>query len=187
MGTISSEKNETVTEITIRHKPHVSNNSGNNEWYTPPKLIEAARLVMGDIDLDPASSEVANVVVAARKIYTINDNGLEKPWSGRIWLNPPYGQPWLKLFAKTFSEKYQSGEFQEGCVLVNNGTETEWFSILAKQSAAMCFLRGRLKFFTPEGTAKGTPLQGQIVLYFGKNADRFKSVFSEMGLCVQTS
>lgn len=34
----------------IQNKPHVSYNSGENEWYTPSKFIESARLVMGSID-----------------------------------------------------------------------------------------------------------------------------------------
>lgn len=68
--------------------PHVAHNSGNNEWYTPKVYIESARLVMGEIDLDPASSAMANKIVRARKYYTEADNGLTKSWEGELWIDP---------------------------------------------------------------------------------------------------
>ena len=37
-------------------KPHISQATGDNEWYTPPQIIEAVRKVMGSIGLDPASN-----------------------------------------------------------------------------------------------------------------------------------
>ena len=43
----------------------INQTSGDVEYYTPPAIIEAARLVMGTIDLDPASSETANERVRA--------------------------------------------------------------------------------------------------------------------------
>ena len=59
-------------------RAHVANNSGNNEWYTPAKYIDMARTVMGSIDTDPASSEIANRTVQAATIYTADDDGRTK-------------------------------------------------------------------------------------------------------------
>ena len=57
---------------------HVSNNSGENEWYTPSRFIESARIVMGTIDLDPASSALANENVKASTYFDEKTNGLEQ-------------------------------------------------------------------------------------------------------------
>jgi len=43
---------------------HVSYNSRENEWYTPPEFIASAREVLGSIDIDPASSDKAEAMRA---------------------------------------------------------------------------------------------------------------------------
>jgi len=40
--------------------------TGNNNWYTPARYIEAARTVLGEIDLDPASDARGQSVVQAK-------------------------------------------------------------------------------------------------------------------------
>ena len=72
----------------------------NNEWYTPKHIIGLTVKVMGVIDLDPASNEIANRVVNAGEIYTVNDNGLSLPWFGNVWVNPPYGRGDIDKFSK---------------------------------------------------------------------------------------
>lgn len=163
-------------------KAHVANNSGNNEWYTPPKFIELARQAMGGIDLDPATSEVANRTVQAPKIFTADDDGRAQQWSGRVWMNPPYAQPLMGDFAEAVASKYESGEIDQACVLVNNGTETQWFQRMLGAADAVCFPKTRIKFLDPEGSPSGAPLQGQAILYMGGNVDAFARLFAEEGV-----
>ena len=167
--------------VVILSRPHVSNNSGHNEWYTPAEYIEAARKAMGGIDLDPASSEIANRTVKASIYFTAEDDGLSKPWTGRVWMNPPYAQPLVAQFSDTISEHFDAGEITQACVLVNNATETAWFQRMVASADAVCFPRGRVKFLNPDGAPVGAPLQGQAVIYFGNRMEAFSERFSTFG------
>lgn len=165
-----------IKEAEETHRPHVSFNSGNNEWYTPKEFIDAARLVMGTIDLDPASSEIANETVQAEKIYTADDNGLACPWFGNVWLNPPYSSDLIGQFA----EKVKAKEYNQAIVLVNNATETAWFADIVSVASAIVFPTSRVKFYKPDGST-GAPLQGQAILYVGDNPAAFLSEFEKFG------
>jgi hypothetical protein len=83
-----------------------SDGEDTDERYSPTWLIEKARLVLGGIDCDPASSEVANRTVKATTYYSQADNGLNREWHGRVWLNFPWSHgftPWAAKFAEVFS------------------------------------------------------------------------------------
>ena len=176
---------EAIQNRTPIKKAHVSHNSGNNEWYTPARIIDAARKTMGGIDCDPASSKAANKTVGASKFYTQADNGLDQKWTGRVWMNPPYSRPEINQFSAAIVEKYKAGEVTEACVIVNNATETAWCQNMLRAADAMCFLSGRVKFLNWEGNPVNSPLQGQVVIYLGDNVDSFRSNFSDEGIVVR--
>ena len=96
--------------------PPVSQRSDyeSDEWYTPQEYIDAAKAVMGGIDLDPASSELAQTVVKADVYLTRFDNGLgQARWlHQRIWLNPPYSNPgpWIEKLVR----EHQAGTVLHG-------------------------------------------------------------------------
>ena len=169
---------EIINEVISR--PFVTNNSGNSEWYTPEYIIEAARTVMGSIDLDPASNEFANRVVGAAAYYTTDDNGLEKEWAGNIWLNPPFTAGLIGKFIDKLVEEREN--YSQAIVLVNNCTETEWFNKAITLSTAVCFPLSRIKFYNTEGF-KNASMQGQAILYIGDNAELFTEVFRIIGWC----
>ncbi len=118
------------------------------EWYTPPQYVEAARRVMGGIDLDPASSAAANQTVQATRFYSEVDNGLDQPWTGRVFINPPGGKIKNKSYQGFFAHKllaeFNTGNVVEGIVLLNLYTGYEWFKPL--RTLPMCFLDHRIGF-----------------------------------------
>ncbi len=171
----------TYGAIKFFQDPHVSENSHENEWYTPPKILHAARQAMGSIDTDPASCEAANKMVKAETYYDMDDDGLTQQWSGNVWLNPPYVQPLVSRFTKAAVNKYLSGEIGQACVLVNNATETEFFQYMLENCSALCFPKGRIKYINEAGDQANSPLQGQAILYFGDRASEFGNAFSEIG------
>lgn len=118
--------------ITGHERPHKGKT---NEWYTPSYITD----VLGGFDLDPCTGEDRQRDIAKRN-YTIVDNGLEQPWFGRIWLNPPYGeltQIWLEKMSRHLN----------GIVLIFARTETRMFHKYVWPFAnGIFFFKGRIKF-----------------------------------------
>jgi len=186
VASLSEEKLEKVKQGVISLSKatnvHVSNNSGENEWYTPGEYIEAALKTMGSIDCDPASSDKANKIIQAKKYFTKEQDGLKQKWEGNVWMNPPYSQPLIDNFSEAITKKFIKHEIDQACILVNNATETNWFQRMLVVASCVCFIKGRIKFIDPDGNPNGAPLQGQAILYFGSNKENFYSNFKSFGI-----
>lgn len=155
-----------------------------NEWYTPPVYVEAARSVLGEIDLDPASSIVAQRWVRAKHFYARPLNGWRLPWFGRVWLNPPYGKTartsnqelWLQRLALEFS----TGSVRAGIALCNSALGYDWYEQLY-EIWPVCHAVKRIKFIRPDGSDEGEAKRGSSFFYFGMEPERFRSVFRQFG------
>lgn len=92
-----------------RKIPNAQHSAAKVEHGSPPDVIEAARKVMGGIDLDPASSKLFNTVVKAKCIFTEKSDGLKQQWHGRVFLNPP-GCPIVSCAGRFECKKAARGE-----------------------------------------------------------------------------
>lgn len=107
-----------------------------NDWLTPPHIIEA----LGPFDLDPCAS-VDQPWRTAETQWTAN--GLDVPWTGFVWLNPPFGPhvpKWLE----------QMAEHNNGIALCAVRTETIWFrATVWRRARCVLFLHRRPHFHHP--------------------------------------
>jgi len=158
--------------------------SKSDEYYTPAEYIAAVAEVLGGIDLDPASCELAQATVGAKRYYTKADDGLAQPWEGRVYLNPPYGTTGGEsnqgIWAQRLVEAYTSGAVTGAVLLVKAALGYEWFEELWYRWP-VCFPRRRLSFGMPDGSGDGQSKQGSALFYFGREPERFAEHFRRFG------
>jgi len=152
-----------------------------HEWYTPGEFIEAARDVMGGIDLDPASCELAQATVQADRFFSKEQDGLAQPWHGRVWLNPPFEAAVIAPFVAKLLADYQAGAVQQAVILTDAATDTRWFHDLANTARIVCFTKGRIAFTSPLIDSQAG-MRGQAFTYLGDRPDAFAARFKAFGL-----
>ncbi len=127
------------------------------EWLTPPHVIKA----LGKFDLDPCAHP-DQFYRTARRMIAPPDCGLSTRWSGRVWLNPPYGSGlhhWMCKMAK----------HGNGIALVPGRTEVEsWFwPYVWEMASGIMFVRGRFRFHRPDKSTSGNAGHGSVLVAYG--------------------
>lgn len=126
-------------------------------WLTPRPLVES----LGMFDLDPCG---APGHVLARQTFQIDEgeDGLDLPWHGRVWLNPPYGKE-----AEAFLKKL--ADHGRGTALIFARTETRSFhEHVWGRATALLFLKGRVTFLDASGApAKANSGAPSVLVAYG--------------------
>jgi len=153
-----------------------------DDYYTPANLMALVREALVVIDLDPASHPVADQIVRARRFFQKTDNGLDQPWGGSVWLNPPFSE-WPEFAEKIIAE-VSSGRIEQLLALVSVPTLTaSYLQGCLAHCDLIVILTGRLTFWGPQvenGNGAG-PSSGHALLYFGKDGDRVRKTFQSLG------
>jgi len=139
-----------------------------DRWLTPLSIVRS----LGDFDLDPCGESFH---ITAKTIWT--QNGLERDWFGRVWLNPPYSEvgKWVSRLAK----------HGHGVALVFARMDTKWAQDLVPMADSVFFPRGRLKFTNPDRPSSGNAGAPSMFLSFGENpAWQMQGVLFEKGLTI---
>jgi phage N-6-adenine-methyltransferase len=153
------------------------------EWYTPAVYVDAARQVLGGIDLDPASSAEANATVKAASYYDAETDGLARSWRGRVWLNPPYSGLAGRFVGKLLDE-YAAGRVTAAVLLLNGYRfDAAWFQPL--WDGVLCFTDHRIKFTSPLRDSSPNGTTASVFVYVGPDRARFARAFSEFGHVVE--
>lgn len=139
-----------------------------NTWFTPKTFIEA----LGPFDLDPCTVSTRPFDTASTHYCSDHgQDGLELPWSGDVWLNPPYGKEILPFVYKFIQHK-------KGCMLIFSRTGAPYFQGVIKAQASVFLLRKRVAFIDKTGAKRSNAGADSCIVFFdNKYAQRIQDNF----------
>jgi phage N-6-adenine-methyltransferase len=130
--------------------------SASCEWETPKEFFDRQDAVY-HFDLDVCATP-GNAKCA--RYYTEEQDGLVQPWTGRCWMNPPYGRTIGKWVQKAY-ESVRGGDADLVVCLLPARTDTAWWHDYCMKGEVQ-FIRGRLKFGNARNAA---PFPSALVIF----------------------
>lgn len=129
-------------------------------WYTPPWIFDGLD-VKFDLDVS-APAEPLHWLPAHRR-YTVADDGLNLPWFGLVWCNPPYSAPtaWCKRWA----------QHAEGFLLIRADLSTGGPFLAFSAASSLYVPPKRIQFVNGRGGETGAVNFSSVLLGRGARAD----------------
>jgi len=174
---------------------NAQHSAGSERWRSPSAIVERARVVLGTIDLDPASEAEANETVRATRFITKEQNGLETDWGFEpvsVFLNPPGGN--RKAGIKSLVIPFWKRLLLQRRVGLLNHAIFVGFSIEVMQMSQQvqlcvldfpfCVPARRIQFDAPPDIKKSTPTHANVLVYVPGIINRsnlFESSFQDLG------
>lgn len=189
----------------------VNQSSGDTEYYTPVEWVDLARQLMGGIDLDPASSDIANQTVQAQVFYTEADNGLSHTWRDRVWMNHPFHRgekACPKKRSRCKKKSCKPGKNRRGHHIDHDiPGNSDWINHILHdyqaghitEAVMICFNStseswfwplldypqfyppGRVHYRKPDGEIDRNCTKGSVITYLGTNVEGFIKLFGPHG------
>ena len=129
--------------------------SDSAEWGTPQDLFESLNEKYGPFTLDPCSTDYNAKCV---EHFTKVEDGLSREWTGKVFMNPPYGRQIGEWIRKAWNSAALGATV---CCLLPARTDTAWWHDYCSKGEIL-FIRGRLKFSGYKGNA---PFPSVIVVF----------------------
>lgn len=138
----------------------------NPAWRTPKALFDRLDAEF-HFTLDPCTTEPLRADMA---YFREVDQGLWLPWSGRVFVNPPYGSELPDWMRKIDLER---GRCEVIVALVPSRTDTGWWHEVAMEASEIRFIRGRVVFEGGVYSTQGSnaPFPSSILVYRRTNRD----------------
>lgn len=159
VGTPLAEVEAELAEAPEPVKPAWYQSSESDDWWTPQWLFDLLDAEIG-FETDVCASDANH---KCDRYFTRAQDGLAQEWTGRCWMNPPYGRSGGTSIYQWIEKAYwaaMQGATVACCIPAR--TDTTWWWDFCIHGEVR-FLKGRIRFSNSDNSA---PFPSAIVIFW---------------------